>query len=552
MQTTSISAIQAAIPTARASTPTLPKHVPVTSEKQYKDFLSNMHFTLKSNFERSGQVFFTTDAEGLFAAYLSGFPDASAKQYHNCNCCRHFIERVGGLVTINAKGVIEPAFWREEDAPPEYKASIKAMRKIVSKAQVTGVFVSSDKVLGNFEQGGWTHLALLNPNICVDRVRTPFQVSAEKLEDFKTVTRALKDFSIDTVNIALTLLKSDALYRSEKVLGQAEWLHKLQTDMLAAKGKQVTNVIWLAIATAPAGFCHPRSSMIGTLLEDIASGMDFPKVSKRFADKMHPLSYQRPVAAPAAGAVKQAEALFEKLGAERSLERRFARLDEVQALWTPKPAIPQGTGTGLFGHVTTKKGIKPAAPASNVKVPTQTMTWVKFAATVLPTAESIKIAAPLMGSYCSLVTATHADAPPIIQWDNIGARNPISWYLYSGGSTAHQFNVVGGRAVEVTAITQKPSEWNGGMQHQGTGIIFLMKGAKDQRTPSLCLFPEILKAEFHGVRSVIEAHNKSGRISGINESSASGFLCDSKETWGINLYVTSGGQELQYRIDRMD
>ena len=57
MQTTSISAIQAAIPTARASTPTLPKHVPVTSEKQYKDFLSNMHFTLKSNFERSGHLF---------------------------------------------------------------------------------------------------------------------------------------------------------------------------------------------------------------------------------------------------------------------------------------------------------------------------------------------------------------------------------------------------------------------------------------------------------------------------------------------------------------
>ena len=151
-----------------------------------------------------------------------------------------------------------------------------------------------------------------------------------------------------------------------------------------------------------------------------------------------------------------------------------------------------------------------------------------------------------------MVTATHADAPPIIQWDNIDARNPVSWYLYSGGSPAHQFNVVGGQAVEVTAITQKPSEWNGGMQHQGTGIIFLMNGAKDQRTPSLCLFPEILKSEFHGVRSVIEAHNKSGRISGVNESSASGLLCDIKETWGINLYVTSGGQELHYRIDRMD
>ena len=78
MRTTPVSTIQAAITTAHTSPHALPKHVPVTSEKQYKDFLSNMHSAMKANFERSGQVLFTTDAEGLFAAYLGGFPDASA------------------------------------------------------------------------------------------------------------------------------------------------------------------------------------------------------------------------------------------------------------------------------------------------------------------------------------------------------------------------------------------------------------------------------------------------------------------------------------------
>lgn len=53
--------------------------------------------------------------------------------------------------------------------------------------------------------------------------------------------------------------------------------------------------------------------MIGTLLDDIASGMSFDSVSRRFAEKMHPLQYQRPQAAPSAGNIAQAEKIVEKL-----------------------------------------------------------------------------------------------------------------------------------------------------------------------------------------------------------------------------------------------
>ena len=104
---------------------------------------------------------------------------------------------------------------------------------------------------------------------------------------------------------ALKLLKSEALYRSEKVLGQAQWLYDLHRALPSRRNRD--HVLWRAVAAAPAGFCHPRSSMIGTLLEDLAAGMPFDDVSRRFAEKMHPLLYQRPQAAPSAGNIAQAE-----------------------------------------------------------------------------------------------------------------------------------------------------------------------------------------------------------------------------------------------------
>ena len=69
------------------------------------------------------------------------------------------------------------------------------------------------------------------------------------------------------------------------------------------------------------------------------------------------------------------------------------------------------------------------------------MTWDKFQRTVLPSAERIEFLAPSHGSYTALVTAANAEAPPILQWDRDGARNPVSWYFWNGGSSASQFGL---------------------------------------------------------------------------------------------------------------
>ena len=502
--------------------------------------------------ERCGDAgpLFMTDTEGLWGLYLDSFTDPADRQHHNCHACRHFIERFGGLVTID-DGRTTPAVWTVDGTPEHFLPAVAAMAKAVRRAKVTGVHLSGDKVWGTPKTGDWRHLSVRPPASMILRraTATAGQVMAEKREDFLTVTRALGEFTLDHLDTALTLLKTDSLYRSEKVLGQAEWLHALHVARSEARGTGKANVVWRAVATAPAGFCHPRSSMIGTLLEDIAAGKDYDDVSRAFAAKMHPLAYQRPQAAPAVGAIAAAEEVVAQLRAAGSLARRFARVDEVQAVWRPTSTKAEPQGEGVFGHLQPKG----TAPAPAMRLPAQTMTWSKFERTVLPTADRIEILAPDHGSYAALVTAVDPDAPPILQWDREDARNPVSWYVWNGGSSASQWGLRGRQWYDVSAVTLKPSMWGSGCEHQGKGVLFLISDARETANAGAALFPEILKAEFHGIRSVIEAYSRGASIDGMGEPHAAGLMfTPDGRSWNATVRVWSAGRALDYRLDRWD
>ncbi len=148
--------------------------------------------------------------------------------------------------------------------------------------------------------------------------------------------------------------------------------------------------------------------MIGTLLKDVATGMDFATVSARFASKMHPLKYQRPQAAPRVGNIADAEKIVAQLGIARSLERRFARIDEIDTLWKYRPVPEVPDRVRVFSRLVARGDTAPMP----LDVPPITMTLVKFAATVLPTLESLELR---MGEgadqYVALVTAVYVDSP---------------------------------------------------------------------------------------------------------------------------------------------
>ena len=524
------------------------------ADRDYDAFLARVRARFTANLAGGARPLFTTDVGNLWEIYLGTFTDPVERQHHNCNACRHFIERFGGLVVIDANGLQDPAVWAPEDASEQYRPALAAMHAAVKKASVTGVFLSDVAKLGEAKTGVWHHLAVELPKSMVHRgpVLTAGQAMAEKRENFGIMSRSLVEFTPAMLDTALGLLRGEALYRSEKVLGQAEFLKTVQTQMDAAgKNKKARdNVLWLAVALASNGMCHPRSSMIGTLLEDLAAGMAFGDVKARFAAKMNPLNYQRPQAAPAAGKIAQAEKIVEQLGLAPALRRRFATVDDLQeALWKPaasKNAAPAG---GVFGHLKPKADTPSAMRADGA-----TMTLAKFAAKVLPAAEKIELLVPGNGSFCALVTACDADAAPLLQWDREEARNPVSWYVYPSGSSAYQWGLSALNWAPVLAITHMPHMWNGCDHKQfAPGSLFVLEGCADTREGGLALFPEILRGELHGIRSTIEAYSRDGTMERPEGQYASGILMDSRSP-PCRVRVTSANGTLvtPYTIDRFE
>lgn len=406
---------------------------------------------------------FVTDTSALYPLFLGALPEA-LRQRSTCAACRSFVERYGGLVRVAADGTTVPILWDEKGTPEPYAAAIAALAAAVSRAPILGVFLSQDPVWGRPATGEWLHFAVTPTAACLCKpsaLQTPGQRAAERLQDHATLLRGLEEFPRELVANALALLTNNSLSRSEKCIGVATWLADVHKQRRAAKNeRRRDNLTWLAVASAPPGFCHVRSTMIGTLLEDLAAKLPFPEIRARFAAKMDPTKYLRPVAAPSAGNIAQAEKIIATMRTAGSLERRFARLADIRPLWVPAAAsaAPAASGPqGVFSHLKS-----PAPAATQIEAPAVVMTWEKFARTVLPTAGRIEYLVPASAqSYLGMVTAKHPEAPPIVQWDFEDERNPVTYYVYAKGSPPAQWNLRPGAFHPVTAVTLAPA----GVEH---------------------------------------------------------------------------------------
>ena len=537
-------------------------------DEGYEDFLTALRTPPAAAPLAAGDRLFTTDVpEGLlWQLFLAEIP-ADRRQHYTCRACQRFVDRFGGLVTIAADGQAHPAFWDDSPAVPAFfRGATKRMAQAVRRARVTGVFVSSERTWGMPSNGSkkppfeWHHMAVTPPLNLVHKsvLQSADQLAAVKLEEHGMLCRGLAEFPIEFVREAHTLLSSGNLYRSEKCIGAARWLLELHVARSATmREDERANLVWRAVATAPAGFCHVRSGMIGTLIEDIQAGLPFADIKRKFDAKMSPIAYQRPQAPPTAGAIAQAEGIVGKLKTAGSLLRRFAKVADVEALWKPAPpAPPPATGEGVFAH------LKPKGTGEVPKRTTQpavTITWVKFHATVLPDAERIELLVPDgRGPFTALITAVNPDAPPILQWDREDRRNPVSWYFYHEGSPASKWGLRARSWVDVTAITYQPSMWGDpdALKHQGKGAFFLLEGARDlQPPPGGGFFVESLKSEYHSVRSVLEAYAASAGVAGAEEATACGIglQAAAKGDWNVTVRVTSkGGAQILYTLDRWD
>ncbi len=515
---------------------------------QYEHFLKCIQ--QRFNVATADKTFlFQTDAGDLFPQFLAALPP-ERRQHYTCTSCRHFVERFGGLVVIDQSGETHSVMWDREAAPDFFKPAVRELQHRVERAAVVHVFLPGLRVWGEPVTGPWHHMAV-RADAKLLRKPTPilnlWQMERQTIQEHQMLRAGLLDFNVGHVRKAKALLETDALYRSEKCLGVATWLLDLHEQLAKqASPRHRDNLLWRAVAGAPVGWCHVRSTMIGTLLEDLAAGKPYDDVARAFASKMHPLQYQRPTAQVSDGQIAAAEQVVAKLQSEGALARRFARLEDLELVWRPAPTREPVKQDGVFGHL--RKDGRDDIVATGA--PPKTMTWSKFEKDVLPRAERIELFVPFgRTNFLACVTAVNPDAPNMLQWDN-----RVSHYVYNGGSTAGQWNLQAGQYAEVTGVTLASHMWGGQrLANQKRSVTFVLKGARDtghQRSGGM--FPETMRSEYHAIRKVLERHFMQAAIEGKDEATACGICMSDGAQWNHRLRVQAGGVMVEYVLDRWD
>jgi hypothetical protein len=499
---------------------------------------------------------FVTDTPDLFDRFLASLP-ASIQAESNCNSCRNFFQQYGNLVIVTPEGQTQSILWDVDLVPDLYKRAIARLAEIVNQAPITGMFLSMESQWGTAVAGGWQHLAVQPLTALIHRdspVQTLHQVLAEKLQHHAMLRRSLQDYGIDLVQQARDLLVAESLYQSQRCLGVANWFLNLHQQIQSTRNTRLqNNLIWLAVAEAPPGFCSVRSTMIGTLLDDLAAGLPFGVIKARFEAKMNPLQYQRPTADPKVGNINDAERIIAQLGSANAFARRFARLSDIQADWIPAlPATPAAK-SGVFAHLLPKD----TSQSRTIELPPVTITWEKFARTVLPTAAQMEYWVPADPQpYIAMVTAQDEMAPPIVQWDSDRMRNPVTWYFYTTDLSPDRWNLKANTYCPITAITLQPSMWHRdqAFAHHGEKVFLLLQDAKDiGYVRGAGLFVSQLKSDYYPIRATLEAHIKTIVIADRDQAQACGLGLQKGNDWNCQIRVTTqAGLRAVYRLDRWD
>ena len=502
--------------------------------KQYKDPVGGLSGESFTQFNRQIKEHFKDNASihklfklknsnigAMAKAYISALR-WEEKSHHTCNCCFKFLDNYGDLVYINDDGDTVSAIWDEQQYGNYgiYTNVVMALSDLAWGREVSGEFLTKEETLGARFTNGWEHFSLDVPvEARLKGTKTAYQAMCAKKEDYRILNDAMTKYSRKHVQTVLTLCKTESVVRNQKIKDRTAWLLEAYDIRENARGLSRCsrdNLLWKMIASAPAGWPNVSSSVLGSLLDDLVKGIPLKVILKRFADKMDALKYMRPTKEASSQAIDKAEEIFAEMGYGPSLPRRFARPEEVNCIWYPKPQCVS-RDQGLFSSLRTDNVDKPLKDGTLVSI-----TLEKFIQKVVPLAQAMR-AKVTSGhqNFQAFCTADNPDAKSMFQWNN-----QFSTFVYSGGSPGSAWSLDTGW-IDVTGMSYKPSHWDTNIDapigNQANAVSFLLKDATPTRNAGLALFPETLKADLHEVRRVIEQFSNKGVMGGKGSPAAVGL-----------------------------
>ena len=428
---------------------------------EFKKFKKQMqdHFSKVVN----GQdVLYVTDVdkETIWNTYLNSYP-SDETQEHNCNSCRQFLKPFANVVAIKDNKIV--SIW-DFDCDAPYKQVIDNLHKLVTSAPIRDVFVNKYSKLGtdfNFERvvGGhdikWEHIYLVLPDRFVSRGAKSEESIMGDFRGHKDVfKRGLEDFSVETISTVLDLIAQNSLYRGAEFKGMLEAFLAYEKLYEKLPADQKDNFVWANSVKASGAVSKIRNTSIGTLLIDIAKGVDLDQAVTSFERNiMAPSNYKRPQAIVSKKMIEDAQKTLEAMGLIDSLGRRYATAEDItvnNVLFVNRGAKTKASSS-VFEEL-----------AQDVIVNPKKLTKVEevgiddFINKIVPKATGIELLleSKLTGNLVSLIAPKDTEAPSLFKWEN-----GFSW-SYAGNVTDSIKENVKQAGGNVEGVLRFSIQWN--------------------------------------------------------------------------------------------
>lgn len=391
----------------------------------YADFVK----ALKAQFAvmQALGALYTVDVpkDELYDLYLDSFPEGTNLMYkerreYDCNCCKSYIRTLGRVVAIHNGKLV--SIW-DVKVGGYYQVVADAMKARVESSEIRDRFFhfegrvgteSNVALLENGKTKTWTHFYQALPRELVKRGEDIPSALGEYRDNATVLARSLKDIDMDSAETVMDLIKQGSLYRGDEKKHIVAAFIKAKRAYDKTPEDQRMNFCWKQSETL-GKLGRFRNDVIGTLMSDLAEGVDLEAAVKSFEDKVSGTNYKRTTALVTPGMIKAAQEKVEALGLTEALARRFAVTSDLtinNVLFADRSAKAQ---MNVFDQLaaSTKN-----APKSLSKV--EEISIEDFINNVLPKADTIEalVEGRLTPNLMSLIAPANEGSPNLFKWDN--------------------------------------------------------------------------------------------------------------------------------------
>lgn len=422
--------------------------------------------------EKNNSTLYETDIDKdeLWEVYLNSFPEGTNKMYrkrreYDCGHCRNFIKTIGGAVAI-VDGKIH-TIWEIDTDDVVFQPVVDALRTYVESKPIKDIWrhftntvgvKSTNEYTEDKQIIKWTHMYTPIPERLLER-KSDIPTAKAKVRDRKNVfKRSLDEITEEAVDTVLELIASNTLYRGQEWERVLKDFRKYQREYNGLSDEEKDTYTWTKAMTIGDVIGRIRNHSIGTLLVNISEGMDLDNAVKAYENVVAPANYKRPKAIFTKKMLEDAKKTVTDLGYIDSLQRRFARLDDITVnniLFCNRDAASriQG-GLDIFDEMSKEVAVNPKKFSKVEEISAE-----KFVSDVLPTAKEIEVLFENRHkkNMVSLIAPVNKDAKNMMKWGN-----PFSW-AYSGNMTDSEMKErVKNAGGAVDGVLRFSIQWNAG------------------------------------------------------------------------------------------